>query len=412
MEKYILVISLLSLLFFLYKYCRIKSETGFAVYLYWAMFPHKLSVFSILSFDSIIKFVIIFDLFIMLINKRKKISLSKKSIPFILSVLICDLITYVRGNLTGDQFSQLITGLLNILFIYAMIIELRLRITTYNSFKQVVDIFKYNGIILSLSAIVEVIYYKNLRAELGMGNPNYLAFYLAFSMILVSVFSERKESFFVFFIILIGILETGSFSVFIVVLFFYFLRFVYSSVKEKRINKISIGLFIFLSFLIPLIIIVSVSDKMAASSVFGFISQKKDIQRVLIWQNALFRWRDNPIWGVGYNCWRALTSDSLRIEYVTHNDFLRILVDLGLVGIVSFLILWIGAIQTILQSSKSKQFFYVSMLFLLVIFSSFHNNINSILFWFIFDLPYYDRILARGNETISNKPFCLLGGKT
>jgi O-antigen ligase len=56
--------------------------------------------------------------------------------------------------------------------------------------------------------------------------------------------------------------------------------------------------------------------------------------RTMIWGSALEIWLEQPIFGVGY------TGFQQKFHGATHNEYLRYLVDIGIVGFFIFMLLW------------------------------------------------------------------------
>ena len=78
-------------------------------------------------------------------------------------------------------------------------------------------------------------------------------------------------------------------------------------------------------------------------------------------------------------------------EKMTHNDLIKIIAELGSLGIV-FLLFYLYKLYFGLREllNNSREYFYISLSLLIgsLTFSLFHNNITSFVFWFILFLPF------------------------
>jgi O-antigen ligase len=80
-----------------------------------------------------------------------------------------------------------------------------------------------------------------------------------------------------------------------------------------------------------------------------------------------------------------------KMELMTHNDILTIVAELGMIGVaILFYILFklFNALKLLL--SYNREYFYISISLIIpsFIFSLFHNNLTSFIFWFIIFLPF------------------------
>ena len=77
--------------------------------------------------------------------------------------------------------------------------------------------------------------------------------------------------------------------------------------------------------------------------------------------------------------------------FVTHNDFFRILAELGILGVL-FIVFYLYNLFAIYKNSVFRNNKYtiltISLLMGTLIFSMFHNNFTSFVFWFIMFLPF------------------------
>ena len=125
---------------------------------------------------------------------------------------------------------------------------------------------------------------------------------------------------------------------------------------------------------------------------------------------------DNPVNGVGYGQFRTkykdyISNDILNLgnheianaklncqgikntncpEIMTHNDLLTIITELGTVGIIFLLVVFkkiIRKMKYLQVNNGQRTMYYVSLISSILIFSLFHNNITSYIFWFLLLMP-------------------------
>lgn len=395
------ILSVFALLFFCVGYKRFNgAEIGFPIYIYFAMFPHKLRAFSVFSADDmILKVVLLADLVFLVLRKRK-VKYNIHELLFLLVVAMVDIVAYI-GERAIDQ-SLLVTGFVNILFMFVFSFAFLNRVKTEKGMETVFGIIQKNGAMLSVGAIFELIIYNADRAELGLSNPNYLGYYLAIAF---CVFFYNNQKFRIKHIsygalLVTGIICTGSYSILFCLPVYILLKYVYGSTKAAARSLISKVLAVAFVFLAALIIWMSTSEGMLSIPFVQSILDDKDTGRLYIWEEALRSFRENPILGVGYNTWRS----QYGIGYVTHNDFLRLLAETGLVGISTFLVYWFSLAGKIARSRSENQPFYMSIFLTVVMFSSFHNNVNSLMFWLVLSLPLYDDLVfAKKKKAVESK---------
>lgn len=384
------ILSTIACIYFITTYTkRHGNEIGFYVYIYFAMFPHKLSAISYLFFDDIaLKAFLVFD-FIILIWQGRRIRVNWNDIAILFSILLVDIIAWYKSLYFEN--SLIITGITNIFFIVFFIILFRNRVKTVQGMNVIWGILLDNAAFLSIGAIIEALLGLASRSELGLGNPNYLAFYIAFaSCILIYKTQKVKINTLIRAILyFLGILCTGSTSILICLPAFLLLKLVYSIVGDHASKLITQIICIASTACIFLIIGLTLSPAVIENELMQKILIGKDLERISIWKNAIEVWKSNAIFGTGYNCWRT----SFGIGYVTHNDFLRIFVETGIFGVAIFSVYWVTSLKQIIESKRVNHPFFLSLIILTVMFSSFHNNINSLMFWLVLSIPWYDNVV-------------------
>ena len=241
----------------------------------------------------------------------------------------------------------------------------------------------YNSILIILIFIYSGFGY---RVEYTFSNTNYLAFFLGASMIFIHMISlsDIKDNVTPM-LLLAAIFCTGSRSILFIALPFYF--FLYLRKKP--------WLFIMLTIIaIPLVI--NFTEKLGEMARVKDIAEDASIlQRYEIFLVVKNIFEAKPLFGIGYGRFIEefkyyLDGDIVLLhaidEIVTHNDYYRVLAELGLFGMFLFLFY---IFRNAFYLFRIKYDFAVLFLFILAVSYSFtHNNLNSFLFWLMASMPY------------------------
>jgi len=186
------------------------------------------------------------------------------------------------------------------------------------------------------------------RINATFAHPNQFAFYLVLFIGLSCWKMETTGSKFWFFLILLQIvclLGTFSFSGFVmgsILLYFLFLK------GKPKIK------FIISSLVILCILLLTSSEqfkirleRLQKLDIYRIIEEKKTIPgagslawRIVNWYTLISVWKEKPILGYGLNTSSFINplKASRRVGYAPHNDFLRYLVETGIIGFISYVI--------------------------------------------------------------------------
>ena len=241
----------------------------------------------------------------------------------------------------------------------------------------------YNSILIILIFVYSGFGY---RVEYTFSNTNYLAFFLGASMIFIHMISlsDIKDNVTPL-LLLVAIFCTGSRSILLIALPFYF--FLYLRKKP--------WLFILLTIIaVPLVI--NFTEKLGEMARVKDIAEDASIlQRYEIFLVVKNIFEAKPLFGIGYGRFIEefkyyLDGDIVLLhaidEIVTHNDYYRVLAELGLFGMFLFLFY---IFKNAFYLLRIKYDFAVLFLFILAVSYSFtHNNLNSFLFWLMASMPY------------------------
>ncbi|TLS52009.1 hypothetical protein FE782_11555 [Paenibacillus antri] len=87
------------------------------------------------------------------------------------------------------------------------------------------------------------------------------------------------------------------------------------------------------------------------------LNQHSVLERGTFYQNAVSLWKDYPAFGAGGGAWQSLYEKYQSNPYVSrqaHNFFLQTLVEVGIVGLITVLILFLGVVYFFLRSHFKK----------------------------------------------------------
>ena len=333
---------------------------------------------------------------------RGRVNVFKEQTVIILALFFLTLLLSFIGN--DIYMAYYIHYIRNFIFIALIVTYLYLILDTDEKLQELFQLIIAITVLLSLFVVVEVLQIGWGRAWLFYSNPNYLGYALLPGLVL-AIFSKQKYKQLIVPLIIFSIFATGSRAaelsvVFIVLLFVLF--------NIKQMNKAYL--------IVSLLIVTSTSilffDKIVTNQDFNGT-------RGVLAKITLNVFNEHPINGMGYGQFRKSFSryvdeDIRKIgnieiekalaenaEKMTHNDFLTIVAELGLIGLVFVIFLFYklyGELEKLLLHSRNNYFLSIGLIGSSLIFSLFHNNLTSFVFWFILFVPF---IMNRNYEKTS-----------
>lgn len=252
------------------------------------------------------------------------------------------------------------------------------------------------AVILSILGLIEFGANISERIEGTFANSNYYAFFLGIGYCFVFQSTSDLRRNFSLLLILIAIVFSGSRAA----LIFPMLQFFWYLYRSKNFRSlVSYGIF---GLVITAAIIASGLTRFSDVEA----SEGSDAERIIFAKIAFLMVSDHPFTGVGWGRYisefgsysstaeQIFTSAGVidasgQDRRVTHNDYIRILAELGWIAFLASLIsLFVGFVKTV--KNKNHEFGYIFPVWLgTAIFSFTHNNLNGALFWFIFLFPFY-----------------------
>lgn len=258
--------------------------------------------------------------------------------------------------------------------------------------------------ILLINSIIIIIIFLSFgigfRVSFTFANSNYLAFFLGTSLIF-SCYTPPKsfKDHVTVILILLAIFCTGSRSILLIAIPFYlFILIRKHPIVFLLISSISIS--VILSFIEEFVKIARLKDINEDASI---------LQRYEIKDVVLRIFAEKPFFGIGYGRFIELfkgyitaSADHLNTveQIVTHNDYYRVIAELGLVGLIPFIFYIIRNLYYLLKIKFD--YFPASVFLLATSYSYTHNNLNSFLFWVMITMPFIIFIRLK-NERSSSK---------
>ena len=197
----------------------------------------------------------------------------------------------------------------------------------------------------------------------GNWNANGIGFMTSTAMLVSLYFFKTSEKKYiqlinVFIIILMCVvtLLTGSRTAILKVAMGFAL-FSYFSSKGKRFKAVLVILVLlfvlyYVMMYVPLfysIIGWRMEGLIAMFTGAGEVEASADIRDKFI-GDAIERWKESPILGHGLDCYRRV--NTIKRNYYSHNNFVELLADLGLVGFIAFYIAHIKNLFTLFKFKK------------------------------------------------------------
>ena len=336
---------------------------------------------------------------------RGRVNVFKEQTVIILALFLLTLLLSFIGN--DIYMAYYIHYVRNFVFVASIVAYLYFVLDSNDKLEELFKLIVAITILLAVFIVVEVLQIGWGRSWLFYSNPNYLGYALLPGLVLV-IFSKQNYKQLIVPLIIFSIFATGSraaelSAVFIVLLFVFF--------NIKQLNKAYLA--------VSLLIVISTSilffDKIVTNQDFNGT-------RGVLAKISLNVFNEHPINGMGYGQFRksfsryvdedirkignieiekALAENTENAEKMTHNDFLTIVAELGLIGLVFVIFLFYklyGELKKLLLHSRNNYFLSISLIGSSLIFSLFHNNLTSFVFWFILFVPF---IMNRNYEKTS-----------
>jgi O-antigen ligase len=319
-----------------------------------------------------IGFVTIFFLFYENFISQNKINFKNSTIVILSGV-------YLFFNcLTSDNINE------SLITLYKLIIIVSVFYACYLAIIKISDPFLFICLIFTGSLLFESIYtlidffsFKDSFTGISQ-NRNISSSSLVFKLIFLIYIIDHSQSFnkklilkVLEIITLFSIIILQSRLGIISALVIYFLYFILiKSSRKKMVFPILISCLFFLYFDNN-----DFQNKIEKDYTFENLSGDESInQRLSFYTSALSLFSEKPINGNGLGSWKyksinnSYKSNSVLVPYYTHNDFLQILMESGLIGLLIYLTFFGKLFKNILENREKKVF--IPLTIALIIFTT------------------------------------------
>jgi hypothetical protein len=267
------------------------------------------------------------------------------------------------------------------------------------------------AVLVAVVGIIERITGASERSEATFSNPNYYAYFLGLGFCLVWSSRAGPKRWVGLVLVLVALVLSGS----RIGLVFPVLQVLWSAYRARGLGAVIAGG----------AVAVGVAWALTVSGATRFsdrdATQASDAERRILVTIALLMGRENPVTGVGWGrfpveFWSRAAGASVvhtdagtvdaatRDRAVTHNDFLRILSELGYVALGAAVLLCVNLSFVLLRHKGFGMQHLVPMWVGSIAFSMTHNNLNSALFWFVFLLPLHLKFRLRSENARTSLP--------
>ena len=349
-----------------------------------------------------IGFVTIFFLFYVNFISQNKINFKNSTIVILSGV-------YLFFNcLTSDNINE------SLITLYKLIIIVSVFYACYLAIIKISDPFLFICLIFTGSLLFESIYtlidfFSFEDSFTGISqNRNISSSSLVFKLIFLIYIIDHSQSFnkklilkVLEIITLFSIIILQSRLGIISALVIYFLYFILiKSSRKKMVFPILISCLFFLYFDNN-----DFQNKIEKDYTFENLSGDESInQRLSFYTSALSLFSEKPINGNGLGSWKyksinnSYKSNSVLVPYYTHNDFLQILMESGLIGLLIYLTFFGKLFKNIIGNREKKVF--IPLTIALIIFT-----INSLINFPIHRTQEYIPFIICCAFILSNKNF-------
>jgi len=349
---------------------------------------------------------------------RYKINFFKDSVPQILILFFLALLLSFIGNDVYVEYY--IYYVRNFIFISSIVVYLYYMLDSKEKLEELFSLIVAITVILSCFMVLEVV-------QNGWGNPAQLFYsnyhYLAYSLLpgyICSFYSKSKYKWLGLCLIAFAIFSTTSRATELSVVFS---TLVYVYFRQYKLAHLATG------SIVVIAILVLFFNQIVTNQNFKNI-------RYVIAKITVNIFQENPINGMGYGQFKKsfhnyidqeilqLNNDEINNkllanqpnsalienyskkytsfdkqavvffsekEQMTHNDLLTVVAELGLLGIACTVFLFYKLyieLQKLILHNREYFFFSIGLISSSLIFSLFHNNLTSFVFWFVLFIPF------------------------
>ncbi|OKS88469.1 O-antigen ligase family protein [Mucilaginibacter polytrichastri] len=296
------------------------------------------------------------------------------------------LFSFLGNKINSELYSS---SLINFITIFFVIAYLYKTINDFDRLERILIFLKNLTFIVSAFTIVAFVF-EGTRIELTTSNTNYLGYFLGLGFSVAIFFLNQKHGRLVVLVISAAILCTSSRIVMIssvVVAVIYI-------ISNKR--KLMVNIAIIAVVVIGAIGVINLTEYISSKRFTAINKDPSALVRVEITEASKNLVAKNPVNGVGYGQFQfqfskyvGKNSEFLAAtdKIVTHNDFLRVVDELGVPAFLFLVYLVLTQFLTLRKLPPNYRKLVSGLLISNVFFSTTHNNLNVFMFWFLLMLP-------------------------
>lgn len=413
-EMYKFAVIIIFSFFIIYFYIK-KVKIPILVYMYIAMIPYNYVIALELNIiDKVLEIGIAFSLIKILYEKRGRIKVMPSLIVYFASIFLSVLYAAIRKNdinvLLRSQELRFFFGILMVVIILINIIDSQKKLI------HLLVIFQFNTLFLSIGGYIDAYmrgsildFSHRFRFTLDI---NFYAIYLLVGILVYITSCNFKyrnsgkltnKSMLQFAYILFcgsALLRTRSSSIYVCIVFLAVLGicYLYNRYNKRMVKYITnmlilsiLGISIFLSMN-------KYEDLIIIPKLTQMMGRDWDTTRYVIWNSAYEVFLKNPIFGLEPGSFRY--AYKIDVNFITHNDYLKILAETGLLGMFAFCIYLSSIFKKIFKiSDNTTKYYCISLIMVMLIFMLMHNYITYAVFWVVIAFIYiYCNLLSQKNK--------------
>ena len=328
------------------------------------------------NYVSLVLFIICFFMTAYKCLKRKEIKIDNNFIIYII-FLVFGFISIFYASNKNFVLHKVIQMLINssIILIFINFIDSSKKINF------VLKSFLISGLMVAVLIIVTTDYSQVTRLNRPgsqIGNVNSLAIMMTLSlttlMILKDKFAKKKYYYGMEILLLFAILLTGSRKGILALLILYFMVFIVKNWNNKKVMFRNLAI----SFCALIIILLIIYFNpylhevvwLRLNNFLQFILGKNSGEFSLNARDNMIKFgmdlfKRKPLFGYGLDNYRYFYNNAFGYDYYAHNNYVELLVDLGIVGTIAYYTLIILPIIKLIKKNifkKNDTFIYFSML--------------------------------------------------
>lgn len=367
---------------------RRKKELPYIVIVYLIEAPYRGFMAKNMPYTDLAIDAILFLCFLVLCIKEKVV-LCYNYLIWLIGFLISALL-YVSSTvgILGILGVQEVKFYIGIALLLTMICT---KLKSKDGVSQIVNVYIINSIIMSIADLVSFMIYKKCVFCDTISNRNFVSIYEFMGLVGLTYLAKNDKRLkikFAIILITMDLLLMKSSSVYIAIL----ILTVICGLRKMHLTSKPIYSAILIVCCVAVVgTIVTVSSPKALHNDIVVAIQNArssdDYTRTLIWEEALKVAKENVVYGIGPDKFRDTRTG---YEFPTHNDYLKVLVETGIIGLVAFVtFIIITCRKTIAIRDKNVRQSCICTVLALLVFILFHGYINYVTFWIVMCIPYW-----------------------